>query len=88
VESGYYETTTIHHEAVYGERAVYGAKCSDCGANISGFAVEHLEATGHHGYVTGVQVGTEGYLVQEAWDEELRTWVDTSHWVHHEGYWG
>jgi hypothetical protein len=89
-ESGHWETTVVHHEAVYGERAVYGAKCSDCPfvTTDPDAMFAHLEATGHRGYATGVQIGTEPYLVQEAWDEETQTWVDTSCWVHHEGYWG
>jgi hypothetical protein len=88
VSSGYYETQYVHHDAQRGTRTIYGDRCNECGAVLEGGqAVAHLEQTGHFGYSTGVPVGTEEYLVREAWDEAIQVWVDTSHNVHHEGYW-
>jgi hypothetical protein len=44
--------------------------------------MQHLKETHHSGYHEGV-VGKEKYLVKDAWTEKV--WVDTSHWVHHDG---
>jgi hypothetical protein len=82
VKDGYYKTT--EHPAEYGYRDVYGSVCNDCGANITGHAMQHLKETHHSGYHEGV-VGKEKYLIKDAWTEKV--WVDTSHWVHHDGYW-
>ena len=87
VESGYWDTQYIEHPALYGERAVYGTRCNECGFTIQGRIMPHMEASEHFGYSTGVQIGTERYLAQEAWTEEKQVWVDTSHTVHHPGYW-
>jgi hypothetical protein len=87
VSEGHWETTSVHHDEKSYEGPVYGAKC-DCGfmTSVPDTLYAHLDEMGHRGYVTGVQVGTKTYIIP-AWDEEVRTWVDTSHWVHHEGYW-
>jgi hypothetical protein len=82
VKDGYYKTT--EHPAEYGYRDVYGSVCNDCGANITGHAMQHLKETHHSGYHEGI-VGKEKYLIKDAWAEKV--WVDTSHWVHHDGYW-
>ena len=89
VVSGHYETRYIDHPAVYGERTIYGARCNDCGytTSIPSELYEHLDTMGHQGYSTGVPIGTEFYLIQAAWSEPYQVWVDTSHWVHHPGYW-
>jgi hypothetical protein len=81
IESGYFETRTV--PATYGERSIYGSVCSECGANISGYAMQHLKDTHHSGYHEGI-VGSESYEITPAknWQE----WVDTSHWVHHDAY--
>jgi hypothetical protein len=95
VEEGHYETTVIHHEAIYGERSIYGFTCY-CGYLFAtqddinfhqASMVEQGYAAEHAGYYGPVDIGTETFIAQEAWDEEVRSWVDTSHWVHHEGYW-
>ena len=82
VEEGHWEETLI--PATYGSRPVFGSICNECGANISGFAMAHLKETHHSGYREDV-VGYEQYEITPAHTE--RVWVDTSHWVHHDGYW-
>lgn len=81
VEEGHWET--VETPAVMGQREVYGSVCNECGADISGQATAHLKATHHSGYHEGV-VGYETYVISPATSE--RVWTDTSHWVHHEGY--
>jgi hypothetical protein len=86
-EPGHYNITIVHHDAVYYDKAVYGTMC-DCGYMTTGSIYPHIDETGHRGYVTGVQVGTERELIEEAWDEEVREWVpEKGHNVWHEGYW-
>jgi hypothetical protein len=82
VVEGHWETVVI--PATYGQREVYGSICNDCGTVISGHAVEHLKETHHSGYHEGV-VGYESYEITPERTEQV--WVDTSHWVHHDGYW-
>jgi hypothetical protein len=82
VAEGHWETVEV--PAVYGQREVYGSVCNECGADVSGQATAHLKATHHSGYHEGI-VGYETYEISPATSE--RVWVDTSHWVHHEGYW-
>jgi hypothetical protein len=82
VSEGHYEEHYV--EAVYGQRNVFGSVCNSCGADISGFAASHLRDTHHSGYHEGV-VGSESYIIKPAISEQV--WVDTSHYVHHEGYW-
>lgn len=81
VSEGHWEEVT--RAATYGERAVYGSVCNECGANVSGQAASHLKATRHSGYHEGV-VGYESYQITPARTESV--WVDTSHWVHHPAY--
>jgi hypothetical protein len=88
VNEGHWETTTVHHdEEVYSNWPVYGAKC-DCGytTDVPNILYAHLDETGHRGYVTGVQIDTKTHVVP-AWEEKVEVWIDTSHWIHHEGYW-
>ena len=75
----------VYVAATYGQRAVYGSVCNDCGANVSGVAVAHLKETHHSGYHEGV-VGYKDYEISPAFTDKV--WVDTSHWVHHPEYWG
>ncbi len=82
VESGYWEDRTV--PATCGQREVYGSICNECGENISGHASRHLKETHHSGYHEGV-VGYETYEITPARTEHV--WIDTSHWVHHAGYW-
>ena len=82
VEEGHWENVSV--PATYGSRAVFGSVCNECGANISGAAMAHLKETHHSGYREDV-VGSEQYEVTPARTEQV--WVDTSHWVHHLGYW-
>jgi hypothetical protein len=82
VVSGYYEERTI--PAVCGQRDVFGSVCNDCGADISGNAFAHIKDSHHSGYHEGV-VGSESYIVKPTTTEQF--WVDTSHFVHREGYW-
>jgi len=82
VVDGYWKENYI--AATYGQRAIYGSVCNQCGANVSGFAVAHLKETHHSGYHEGI-VGYEDYEISPARTE--RVWVDTSHWVTHSGYW-
>jgi len=76
-------TEDVYIAATYGQRAIFGSVCNDCSANISGVAVAHLKETRHSGYHEGV-VGYEDYEITPARTEQV--WVDTSHTVHHEGY--
>ncbi len=89
VESGHWETSQVHHPAEYGERSIIGAVCNDCGFATADAETmrRHVRETLHSGYSTGRVIGTERYLVQDAWVEDKSVWIDTSHWVHHEGYW-
>ena len=82
VKEGHWEETLI--PATYGSRPVFGSVCNECGADISGSAMAHLKETHHSGYREDV-VGYEQYEITPAHTE--RVWVDTSHWVHHDGYW-
>jgi hypothetical protein len=82
VEAGYWEEK--HMPATYGQRDVFGSVCNECGASIGGRAMAHLKETHHSGYHEGV-VGSETYEITPARTEKV--WVDTSYWVHHEGYW-
>jgi hypothetical protein len=82
VSEGHYEDHYI--EAVYGQRDVFGSVCNTCGLDISGNAFAHLKATQHSGYHEGV-IGTESYIIKPSTTEQI--WVDTSHSIHHEGYW-
>lgn len=82
VACGHWEAVSV--PASFGERAVYGSVCSECGANISGFATAHLRDTHHSGYHEGI-VGCETYEITPARTEQV--WVDTSHWITHPGYW-
>ena len=102
VVSGYYETRYIEHPATYKEvihpaQGYYAAVCNTCGA-IFGPGSDpsapgwHLINTGHDSYKTGVWIVTspawvEQVLVTAAWTEAVQVWIDTSHWVRHEGYW-
>jgi hypothetical protein len=91
VSEGHTETTVVHHEAVWATRPVYGTRCNypGCGfvTTIPAELYAHQDETGHGAYSTGVQIGTEDYLLEDVWDENVEHWVDTSHTVHHEGYW-
>jgi hypothetical protein len=82
VVEGHWETQAV--AAVYGQRDVYGSICNTCGADISGFAAQHLKDTRHSGYHEGV-VGSESYVITPA--STKRVWIDTSHWVHHPACW-
>lgn len=64
--------TTVHHDAVYTQRAIYGTVCTSCGAtlNTENDIVKHLKATEHHGWREGV-VGYEDVLLQDAYDEQV-----------------
>lgn len=62
--------TTVHHDAVYTQRAIYGSVCNTCGANISGFAADHIADFEHASYREDV-VGYEDVLVQDAYDEQV-----------------
>jgi len=75
----------VYVAATYGQRAVYGSICNDCGVDVSGIAVAHLKETHHSGYHEGI-VRYEDYVIIPASTD--RVWVDTSHWVHHTEYWG
>jgi hypothetical protein len=81
IEEGHWETSVI--PATYGQREVLGSICNDCGADVSGHAVQHLKETHHSGYHEGV-VGYETYEITPERTEQV--WIDTSHWVHHDGY--
>jgi hypothetical protein len=62
----------------------YGSICKTCGEEISGFAGEHILATGHIGYYTGWIL--DEVIHHEAIYEDV--WVDEQgHSVWHEGYW-
>jgi len=74
----------VYVDATYGQRSVFGSVCNDCGVDVSGIAVAHLNETHHSGYHEGV-VGYEDYVITPAYTD--RVWVDTSHWVHHPEYW-
>ena len=82
VAEGHWETAVI--PATYGQREVFGSICNDCKTVISGSAVQHLKETHHSGYHEGV-VGYESYEITPERTEQV--WVDTSHWVHNDGYW-
>jgi hypothetical protein len=82
VEDGYWQESV--REATYGERPVYGSVCNECGIDISGRAAQHLKDSHHSGYHEGI-VGYETYEITPAKTEPV--WVDTSHWLRHEGYW-
>jgi hypothetical protein len=88
---GHWEVTVVKHDAVYYDKPVYGGKCQECSFTFTDYYLQwvpHSEATGHRGYDTGVQIGTERELVEAAWDEEVKTWIDEEgHNVWHDGYW-
>jgi len=88
VVSGRWETVTVYHEAEWGERGVVGSRC-DCGytTTVPADLYKHQDETEHGGYVTGVIIGYEPYLICDAYNTTERTWVNTSHWVHHDAYW-
>jgi hypothetical protein len=83
IEEGHWEAVTT--PGTYGQREVYGSVCNECGTDISGRAAQHLKETHHSGYHEGV-VGYEEYQITPERTEQV--WVDTSHWVHHDEYWG
>jgi hypothetical protein len=63
----------------------YGSVCRTCGADISGFAAEHLLQTGHMGgyYTDWIPTGT---IHHDA--EYENVWVpEQGHNIWHEGYW-
>ncbi|MCL1847710.1 MAG: hypothetical protein FWF91_07100 [Coriobacteriia bacterium] len=80
-------TEVIHHPAEYEEvwhpeEGHYGSLCNTCGAEISGFAAQHLLDSGHSSYRTDVYfidspAWIENVLVKAAWDETIE----------HPGYW-
>ncbi|MDR2493440.1 MAG: hypothetical protein LBD25_08310 [Coriobacteriales bacterium] len=87
VTEGHWETTVVHYEALWGERPIIGARCLTCGFTIAGSITPHNEETKHYNYFTGDVIGYETYMIDDAWDDKVDVWVDTSHNVHHEGYW-
>jgi len=102
VVSGHYETRYIEHPAVYGEvfhpaQGYYAAVCNTCGAIFGpglppNAAAIHLETYLHDSYKNNVWIETsppwvETIVITAAWTEAVQVWIDTSHWVRHEGYW-
>jgi len=99
VVSGYYETRYIEHPAVFKEvihpaQGYYAAVCNTCGAILGpGEASWHLvNSENCESYKNNVWIQTspawiEYVVVTAAWTETIQVWIDTSHWVHHEGYW-
>jgi len=88
-------TEEIYHEAVYNtvhhnETGHYGSRCNTCGADITGFAVDHLEETGHASYRSA------WFVDSPAWDEQVLVsgaWTEYRYHdaeyqdIWHEGYW-
>ena len=65
---GHYET--VHHDAVYNDWHETRSICNDCGADITGFADDHIRSTGHSFHTQTVY---HHDLVTEAYDEQV--WV-------------
>jgi len=94
---GYYETRYIEHPATYKEVfhpevGHYGTVCNTCGAELGpGEGPQHLVDNLHASYRTAYIVDSPAWieyvLVTAAWIEAVQVWIDTSHWVRHEGYW-
>jgi hypothetical protein len=75
---------TSHYESVWvPEQGYYGSRCNTCGADISGFAGQHIIDTGHVGYSGDV-------WFQTAPAHEEQQWVSSGYYetINHPGYWG
>ena len=80
---------TVHHS----EAAHWGARCNQCGADISGYASQHLldNAPSCYSYTTNYKfidqaAWDESVLVSSAWTEEIYHPAEYRN-IHHEGYW-
>ena len=90
-------TETINHPAVYTtvnhpEVAHWGNRCNTCGAEISGFAAQHLEEslycesyTNNYKFIDS-PAWIEQVLVTPAWTETINH-PAIYRTIHHEGYW-
>ena len=87
VVSGYWESVSVYHEPEWGERAIWGVQCRECGFKTSESIYQHQDETGHGGFFGPVVIGYEPCIILDGYYTTERTWMDTSHWVHHEGYW-
>jgi len=103
VVSGHYETRYIEHPAVYGEvihpaQGYYAAVCNTCGAifgpglppDAAGWHLmnsEKCESYKNNVWIETSPAWVETIVIAAAWTETVQVWIDTSHWVRHEGYW-
>ena len=90
-------TEYVNHPAVYNtvyhpEIAHWGNRCNQCGAEISGFASQHIsESDNCWSYTNNYKfidspAWDETVVVSQAWTEEIYHPAEYRN-VHHEGYW-